>query len=152
MKRILFILLVLSLTVFACATPAVDDPEDNAAGAEGQGQAGANSTQDSEDSTVETPTQDAAPDEQPAPASTHEPTCYPDGDHPIAISIVDLYHDITTYEEVMTWFCDGALFEDILNALSTEELSGMEAETTLIMLAEGKTWNQIWLELGVINE
>jgi len=78
--------------------------------------------------------------------------CYTDGIHPIGESISDQFAIITTYEEVMGWFCNGASFEDILNALITEELTDVDAESTLYMVAEGYTWDEIWLELGVTEE
>ena len=78
--------------------------------------------------------------------------CYPDGIHPIGLSIAEQFEEITTYQEVMNWFCSGAEFEDILNALLTEELSDGDAESFLIMIAEGTTWDEIWLELGITEE
>ena len=78
--------------------------------------------------------------------------CTTGEEHPIASNMADTYSEITTYEEIMGWFCDGALFEDILNALTSEELSGVDAEVPLQMLVEGKTWNEIWLELGITQE
>ena len=85
-------------------------------------------------------------------APTSGPTCYSEGQHPIAASIVDQYSAITTYDEIMTWFCNGATFEDILDALTTQELTGVEAEATLRMVAAGFSWDEIWLELGVTDE
>ncbi len=79
---------------------------------------------------------------------TVAPTCY-EGEHPIAISIVEQYATMTTYDEVMLWFCNGAQFEDILNALVTEEMTDTDTEDLLLQIAEGKTWNDIWLELGI---
>jgi hypothetical protein len=78
--------------------------------------------------------------------------CYPDGIHPIGLSIAEQFEEITTYQEVMNWFCSGAEFEDILNALLTEELSDGDAESFLIMIAEGATWDEIWLELGITDQ
>jgi hypothetical protein len=52
----------------------------------------------------------------------------------------------------MTWFCSGAYFEDILNALMTEEMVEADADELLHMLAAGKTWDEIWLELGITEE
>ena len=86
------------------------------------------------------------------PEETVGPDCYAEGIHPIAAGIAEDYAEITTYEEVMTWFCNGALFEDILNALTTEEITAVEADETLWQVAAGKTWNEIWLELGVTEE
>jgi hypothetical protein len=84
--------------------------------------------------------------------TTSGPDCYSDGVHPIGESISEQFNTITTYEEVMAWFCNGASFEDILNALMTEEITNVDAESTLYMVAEGYTWDEIWLELGVTEE
>jgi hypothetical protein len=78
--------------------------------------------------------------------------CFPDGIHPIGLSIAEQFSEITTYQEVMNWFCSGAEFEDILNALMTEELSEIEAENFLKMIADGNTWDDIWLELGITEQ
>jgi hypothetical protein len=78
--------------------------------------------------------------------------CLSGDTHPIAKSIADQYSDITSYDEVIGWFCNGALFEDILNALATEELSSADAGDILVLVAQGETWDEIWLELGVTKE
>lgn len=65
----------------------------------------------------------------------------------IGQSIAEPY-PFTTGEEVMTWFCNGAEFEDILMALETEELNGTSAEEMLAMRAEGLSWDEIWLIVG----
>jgi hypothetical protein len=78
-------------------------------------------------------------------------TCYEEGIHPIGLSIAEQFEDITSYKEVMSWFCQGAEFEDILNALMAEELSGADGESLLLMIASGKTWDEIWLELGITD-
>ena len=83
---------------------------------------------------------------------TSGPDCYPDGVHPIGQGIADQFAETVTYTEVMTWFCNGALFDDILNALITEELSDVEAEDTLVQLAAGMTWEEIWIDLGITDE
>lgn len=85
-------------------------------------------------------------------ANVNSPNCYTEGEHPIGASIAKQFPTVTTYDEVMLWFCNGALFEDILNALTTEELTGVNAEATLRMIAEGFTWDEIWLELGVTDQ
>ncbi|MBE0582467.1 MAG: hypothetical protein IH612_01750, partial [Desulfofustis sp.] len=92
---------------------------------------------------------DAASQKDSAPSSG--PTCYQDGIHPIGQSIADQFQTITTYDEVMVWFCNGAEFEDILNALTTEEITTIDADAILQMVAADHTWDEIWLELGVTN-
>ena len=78
--------------------------------------------------------------------------CYPDGIHPIGLSIADQFAEITSYQEVMAWFCNGANFEDILNALVTQEISNVQAEIFLEMIATGNNWDDIWLELGITEQ
>ena len=67
---------------------------------------------------------------------------------PIGESIADDY-EFTDYAEVITWFCNGAEFEDILVALETESLTGTPAEEMLQMLADGFTWDEIWQLVGL---
>lgn len=74
--------------------------------------------------------------------------CPGDEINPIGESIAADY-DFATYDQVMTWFCDGAEFEDILVALETQGLTGEPAEEMLQMLADGLTWDDIWLLVGL---
>jgi hypothetical protein len=82
------------------------------------------------------------------PEATSRPDCLGEEIHPIASSIAADY-EFTSYEEVMTWFCNGAEFEDILTALLTEELTGAQVEEMLEMLANGFTWDEIWQVTGL---
>ena len=76
------------------------------------------------------------------------PDCLSGGTNRIGQAIDDEY-EYASYEEVMTWFCNGAEFEDILVALQTEDLTGTPAEEMLAMLADGFTWEEIWLVVGL---
>ena len=58
--------------------------------------------------------------------------------------------DETSFEQIMTWFCNGAEFEDILIALQTEKLTGQPAQSLLEMLVAGRTWDEIWQSIGFI--
>lgn len=58
-------------------------------------------------------------------------------------------YSFTTSQEVMTWFCEGAEFEDILLALDTEELTSTAAEDLLLMRADGLSWEEIWQVVGI---
>jgi hypothetical protein len=62
---------------------------------------------------------------------------------PIGESIAADY-EFTDYAEVITWFCNGAEFEDILVALESESQTGTPAKEMLQMLADGFTWDEIW--------
>lgn len=66
--------------------------------------------------------------------------------HPIGASIAADYE--VSYEQVMTWFCGGFSFENILVALETSEAVDIPAETLLQMLLE-KEWEEIWVEVGL---
>lgn len=82
----------------------------------------------------------------PAPVETVPPNCLGDEISPIGKAIAEEY-DSTSYEQVMTWFCNGAEFEDILVALETEAQTGALAGEMLQMLADGFTWDDIWQTL-----
>lgn len=79
---------------------------------------------------------------------TMSPDCLGGEVSPIGEPIADEY-DFTDYAEVVTWFCNGAEFEDILVALETESQSGTPAEELLQMLADGFTWEEIWRLTGL---
>ena len=79
---------------------------------------------------------------------TASPDCLDGEVSPIGQSIAEDY-DFTNYEEVITWFCNGAEFEDILVALETESQTGTPAEEMLHMLADGFTWDEIWQTIGL---
>jgi hypothetical protein len=79
---------------------------------------------------------------------TAVPDCLEGEISPIGGSIAEEY-EFTSYEEVITWFCNGAEFEDILVALETESQTGTPAEEMLQMLADGFTWEEIWQLIGL---
>lgn len=68
--------------------------------------------------------------------------------HPIAESIAEKFE--ITYEDVMTLFCEGESFEDILLALQTSELTDIDAETLLARKDE-IGWDQVWKETGLVQ-
>jgi len=84
------------------------------------------------------------------PMESAEPDCPGGGTNRIGEAISDEY-DFASYEDVMTWFCAGAEFEDIMVALQTEELTSTPAEELLVMLADGFTWEEIWLVAGLTD-
>ncbi|MEJ2758069.1 MAG: hypothetical protein P8046_06245 [Anaerolineales bacterium] len=79
------------------------------------------------------------------------PDCYGEDPHPIGESIADLFSDITDYTQVMTWFCNGFEFEDVVTALETQLASGTPASDLLAMFQSGKDWDTIWVELGIVK-
>lgn len=86
----------------------------------------------------------------PAPAGESDMECPGQEINPLGESIAADY-DFTTYNQVMTWFCEGAAFEDILVALETQAVTDEPAGEMLQMLAEGWTWENIWLLVGLEN-
>lgn len=92
-----------------------------------------------------TPVDEAAP-----PAETAAPNCLGDEISPIGQSIADDYESVS-YEEIMTWFCNGAEFENILVALETEAQTDSSADEMLQLLAEGFTWEEIWQLVGLTD-
>jgi hypothetical protein len=115
----------------------------------------------------ETPQGEIIPPEEPLPSETPDqieeivfpspppetsgPDCYGTEANEIGLGITENYEG-TIYEQVMTWFCNGAEFEDILVALQTEQLSNVPAEEMLIMLADDWTWEEIWQVIGLTEE
>jgi hypothetical protein len=96
------------------------------------------------------PSQPIAPGGDAVPAVTSGPDCLGPELHPMGQEIADQFEE-ATYEEVMTWFCNGAEFEDILVALQTEKETGELAEDLLELLAEGQTWEEIWDVIGLTD-
>lgn len=83
-----------------------------------------------------------------AALETAGPNCQGDEINPLGQSIAQEY-EFTSYEQVMTWYCKGAEFEDILAALETESQTGSPAGEMLKMLAAGATWDEIWQSIGL---
>ena len=89
--------------------------------------------------------------DEPTPqVETATPNCLGDEISLIGQSIADDY-ETTSYDQVMTWFCNGAEFEDILVALETQAQTDTSADEMLKMLADGFTWDEIWQLVGLTN-
>ena len=84
------------------------------------------------------------------PVETIAPNCLGDEVSPIGQSIAVDYEPVN-YEQVMTWFCNGAEFEDILVALETEAQADTSADEMLQMLTDGFTWEEIWQLVGLTD-
>ena len=140
--RVLLNLLIVAFLVVACAAPTDLAPF--------------NPTEQPATPTTQTnpivPTSTSKPDqieqESPQPVETPEAECPGETINNIGQGIADEY-EFASYEEVMTWFCSGAEFEDILVALQTEDQTGTPTEEILVMLADGFTWEEIWLVIGL---
>jgi hypothetical protein len=81
------------------------------------------------------------------PRTTVDVHCTETDPHPIAQSIAETYH--TTYEEVMTFFCTGVGFEDIVLAYQTADLAGITADEALTLWYDFGNWEDVWIELGL---
>jgi hypothetical protein len=71
--------------------------------------------------------------------------------HPLATRLAERYG--VTVEWVMEYFCDGYGMGQIILALKTSELEGIEAdpESLLAERANGVGWGNIWKDLGLIG-
>ena len=69
--------------------------------------------------------------------------------HPLAQGMVETFD--VSYDEVMTWYCDGYAFSDILLALETSDLADIPV-LDLLPLTENQSWDEIWDDLGVSHE
>jgi hypothetical protein len=85
-----------------------------------------------------------------SPLQTTTPDCLEGEVSPIGMSIADEYASVD-YNQVITWFCNGAEFEDILVALETETQTETSAADMLQMLADGFSWEDIWKLSGLTD-
>lgn len=66
--------------------------------------------------------------------------------HPVAEGMTETFE--ITYDEVMTLYCDGYAFSDILIALETSELVD-KSPTALLVRLRTRSWEEIWDEFEV---
>ncbi len=84
--------------------------------------------------------------------SATEPTENPDTNcsainpHPVAEGMTETFE--ITYDEVMTLYCDGYAFSDILLALETSELVD-QTPAALLARLRTRSWQEIWDEFGL---
>jgi hypothetical protein len=150
MKKMLFLLLLFLLLGSGCSQGSQEDdltvtdiPTSNQSDADQPGLDNTEQNQPPSSPTAAPPTEE--------PLETLGPDCYGEETHPIGQSIAGLYPELTDYEEVMIWFCNGFEFEDILTALQTSEESGVPAEELLARFEHGQTWDEIWVELELVE-
>jgi hypothetical protein len=74
-----------------------------------------------------------------------------DTPHPLAIKIAERY-DVSE-EMVMTYYCQGYSIGQIMLAIKTSQLEGVEVspETILDNLESGIAWGLIWKDMGLIG-
>ena len=157
MKKIWIALFVFGFILSACSSGSESEQVRNNSDANGSKSTNSRDVQSADSSGGETTSNQTAEEnnnETVLEPIEKEPAeqCKTGTEHPIAVSIAEQYAHLTDYDEVVGWFCEGAIFEDILNALTTEELSDVDAGDVLLMVAEGMTWDEIWLELGITEE
>jgi hypothetical protein len=87
------------------------------------------------------------PQEDVAAKPTIDIHCTETDPHPVAQGIAETYQ--VTYEEVMTFFCTGVGFEDIVLAYQTADLAGIEVEEALTLWYDFGNWEDVWGELGL---
>ena len=142
-RRLIFPVLLISLLVYGCnASPSL--PVEQVVPT-------VSVSQPDPAETVDEPTQEVipVPVEKATPVVETAPSdCLGGEINPIGESIAEEY-EFTDYPEVITWFCNGAEFDDILVALETESQTGTPAEEMLQMLADGFTWDEIWQLVGL---
>jgi ActR/RegA family two-component response regulator len=84
-------------------------------------------------------------------STTGSATCADEQVREVAEMVASSYSSTST-DEVLSWFCDGAEFEDIALALETENATGTPAEDMLQMRADGLTWEEIWQVTGLYED
>ncbi len=140
MNKKLLIILILLLVTAGCSTSTPD---------------AANASQPAEQTDAEPATNTPEAEKEPAPTAdlnlTEGPDCNGEEPHPMGESIADVFIDITDYTQVMTWFCNGFAFEDIVTALETQLASGEPASNLLAMVKNGMDWESIWVEIGIVE-
>jgi len=69
--------------------------------------------------------------------------------HPLAAGIEEIYG--FPPEETMAYFCQGFSFGQIMLALQTKEMKGLEVSDLLESRKSGMGWGQIWKEQGLVG-
>lgn len=142
--RLLVSILLVTFLMTACTSPSTPTEPDLPTASVSQPEP-AEATPEPTQGPDPLPTSEAGP-----VVETVAPDCLGGEVSLIGQSIAEEY-DFTSYEEVITWFCNGAEFEDIFAALETESQTGTPAEEMLQMLADGFTWDEIWQIIGLID-
>lgn len=75
-----------------------------------------------------------------------ETNCSSVNPHPVAEGMTESFE--ITYDEVMTLYCDGYAFSDILLALETSELVD-QTPAALLARLRTRSWQEIWDEFGI---
>jgi hypothetical protein len=144
------LVLVLGVVMSACSTPAGPAPSGEATAVEGSGVPQGTGTAPEASDTSPQPGVSPGPTEEPQVGTTGETNCTGTNPHPVGQSIADTYD--VSYEQVMTWFCDGYGFGEITLALETAKVAtDYTAGDLLASKGQGKGWGKVWQELGLIG-
>ena len=78
--------------------------------------------------------------------------CTGNDPHPTAQALADAYEDVTTYEQIMGWFCGGYGLGEIKHALETSARDDVTetAGELLALKTELGGLGEVWQELGLI--
>jgi hypothetical protein len=76
-------------------------------------------------------------------------SCHGGDPHPVGKRLAESYD--VSYDEVMTWFCSGYGFGEIMHALQTSQRTGTRPEDLLNMKTEMGGWGQVWKAEGIIR-
>jgi hypothetical protein len=144
------LVLVLGVVMSACSTPAQSVPSGEATAVEGSGVPQGTGTAPEASDTSPQPGVSPGATEEPQVGTTGETNCTGTNPHPVGQSIADTYD--VSYEQVMTWFCDGYGFGEITLALETAKVAtDYTAGDLLASKGQGKGWGKVWQELGLIG-
>ncbi len=93
---------------------------------------------------------DPAEGDEPAEKDRPAEDCVGADPHPVALSLAETYE--VPYEDIMSWFCAGYGFGEIVHALQTSEVSDYSPEELLALKTNMRGWGQVWQELGLIGK
>lgn len=144
------LILLLGVMISACSTPAEPTPTGEATAVEGSGVPQGTGTAPKASDMTPQPDVSPTPSEEPQVEPSGGINCTGANPHPVGQRIADTYG--VTYEQVMTWFCDGYGFGEITHALETAKVAtDYTADDLLASKGQGKGWGEIWQELGLIG-
>ncbi len=135
------ILILFGLTMIGCGTDPLKSSEHSP-----QDEAISEGESSPEHAENEISSESGESESPPEPTENPETNCSSLNPHPMAEGIAEQFE--VSYDQIMTWYCDGAAFSDILLALETEGLVDLSVEEMLSMV-EDNTWDEIWQELGI---
>jgi hypothetical protein len=146
--QFIWLLVLGAWALAACAAPfpSVPGPDISPAGTV---KAGESVASESQTTTAPAPLRDesgSAPD--PELDAERAATCENGEENLVAGGITETY--AVTYAQVMTWFCAGSEFEDILLALETHAAVDVAVDELLNRRGQGQSWDAIWKETGLV--